>query len=458
MRNGLGTLAYVDSENLWVRALPNGPPRRVASGHRIAWPRFSPSGRWLSFQDGSLGRLVSVHGAHDVVAKWSTGEVGESPLNWIGNRDELAVRLADASGGPDNRLRIFTASDNWRAPQWSVPVGLNVESNLGIAIDKNFARYAYSSTTPAGENSDGSGRFESVLLLSPLRRPGESKRLAESEGFFDIAGFTPSGKWLLYWRADDIGVAIQEDGLDLFAASIADGRSRDLKLVTLVNRDMIAISPTRDIVAVTSGDGRETWCDKAITIIDLTRGEPSIRTLTERSAAAQLPAWAPDGERVAWCSGPDAAFLDLQALLAEGQKSITVEGPQTGERRKIPITPELRLGANPETISRCMRLRRIYAAHAGKNDRPRQLTNDAQYADEEPAWSGDGSHILFCRVDAKNAWTIWLMRSDGSDPRQIAGPLRQPADLTDLEKFSYKTYYGYTEWPSLFDWWRGPAA
>jgi len=116
------------------------------------------------------------------------------------------------------------------------------------------------------------------------------------------------------------------------------------------------------------------------------------------------------------------------------------------------------MGADPETIDRCMRLRRIYAAGVGKNDHPRQLTNDPRYSNEEPVWSRNGSHILFCRVDAKQAWTIWLMRSDGSEARQIAGPLRPPPDLTDAEKFGYKVYYGHTDWRSLFDWWRGPAA
>jgi Tol biopolymer transport system component len=180
--------------------------------------------------------------------------------------------------------------------------------------------------------------------------------------------------------------------------------------------------------------------------------------LTKPSVAAQLPAWSPNGEKLAWCSGPDAGFLDKQQLLANDQKTITVEGPRAGKRRIIPITPELRLGAKPETIDRCMRLRRIYAAGVSPNDGPRQLTNDPQYSDEEPIWPGDGSHILFCRVDAKNAWTTWLMRSDGSEARQIAGPLRPPPDLSDSERFSYKMYYGYKDWRSLFDWWRGTGA
>jgi hypothetical protein len=457
IRRSLGTLAYVDSENLWVRDLPDAAPRRVASGHRIAWPRISRSGRWISFQDGSLGRLVSTDGSR-AGAQWNTGEVGESPLTWVGNRDQIAVCLADTrSGDPADSLTVFAASDNWRAPQWSIPRGVDVDFDSAFGINRSFTQYAYSSTTTVGQYPDGSGRYNSTLLLSSFRQPGESRRLAESEGFFDVAGFTPGGKWLLYWRSDDIGAAIREDGLAFLAANTGDGKSRDPKIVTLVSGDMIAISPTRDIVAVTSGDGRETWANKAIAVIDLSRGEPSVRVLSGDSTAAQLPAWSPDGEKLAWCSGPDAEFLDKQKLLAEGKKTITVEGPRMGERKEIPITPELRMGAEPETIDRCMRLRRIYAAGLGESDRSRQLTNDPHYSDEEPAWSGDGSHILFCRLDANDARTIWLMRSDGSEARQVAGPLRPPPDLTDAEKFSYKIYYGYTEWTSMFDWWHGPA-
>jgi Tol biopolymer transport system component len=455
----LGTLAYVDVENLWLRGLPYGKPRLVATGHRIAWPRFSPSGRWIAFQDGSAGRVVSTQAAPAQGAQWNTGERGESPLKWIGERDELAVRLVNPqSGDPGDRLQIFHASDRWRTPQRSISLGLDADTGWGIAVDKGGDRYACSSTTALPrQNADGSGRFKTALLLNSLRQPSESKTLAESEGFFDIAGFTPSGEWLLFWRSEEISASIREDGLNFLAVNLRDGKSRDPKIMALMDEDMVAISPARDMAAVTAGAGRETWSNKSIVIVDLTGGELSVRELTGPSEAAQLPAWSFDGAKLAWCAGPDAGFLYKRKLLATGQKTISVEGPRTGEHRQIPITPELLLGADSETADRCLRLRRIYAANLGTNERPRQLTNDPRYADEEPAWSADGSHILFCRVDsshvnAQAAWSIWLMRSDGSEVRPMAGPLRPPPDLTDLEKFSYKTYYGHTDWRSLFDW------
>jgi hypothetical protein len=42
--------------------------------------------------------------------------------------------------------------------------------------------------------------------------------------------------------------------------------------------------------------------------------------------------------------------------------------------------------------------------------------------DETPVWSHDGSHILFGRRDGRDARTLWLMRADGSDTREVAGP------------------------------------
>ena len=50
--------------------------------------------------------------------------------------------------------------------------------------------------------------------------------------------------------------------------------------------------------------------------------------------------------------------------------------------------------------------------------------------------------------------SIWLARRDGSKLQQVAGPLRPPSDLSELEQFDYIPYYGYTDWSRLFDWHR----
>jgi Tol biopolymer transport system component len=68
-----------------------------------------------------------------------------------------------------------------------------------------------------------------------------------------------------------------------------------------------------------------------------------------------------------------------------------------------------------------------------------QLTEDARYYDEIPVWSRDGSHILFGRWDEKEMRTLWLMRADGSDPREVAGTFAVRSNVAD-------------DWPDLFDW------
>ena len=52
--------------------------------------------------------------------------------------------------------------------------------------------------------------------------------------------------------------------------------------------------------------------------------------------------------------------------------------------------------------------------------------------------------------------SIWLMHKDGSEARQVAGPLEYSSDLWKGEKLVYYGYYGYTDWSSLFNWWQAP--
>jgi hypothetical protein len=109
---------------------------------------------------------------------------------------------------------------------------------------------------------------------------------------------------------------------------------------------------------------------------------------------------------------------------------------------------------NDGAEDQAVRQRRIWVDDVDIWGRSVQITNDSRYFDEAPEWSRDGSHILFCRTDAHtDARTIWLMRNDGSEARQVAGPLNPPADLSPLEKPIMKYgYYGHTNWRKLFDW------
>jgi hypothetical protein len=441
----LGLLAYVDRETLWLRALPDGTPRPLVTGRRIAGPRFSPNGRWISFRDGDLEWIVSTDG--QVRKQWNAGI-------WIPGRDEAAVLLAQPGHEAEaGELRIFTPTDNW-----STPAGSIVRDNL--TINEAATQYAWTSSSANGHYPDGRQRSKTRLLLSSLQPSGQPKELDETEGYFHVAGFTRGGGWLVYWRAAEMSASIEADGLDLYVANTTTGLSSKAGVGTLVHEDMIAVSPNKDLIAVTSGGGRETWANKAIALVDLSGEKPVVRNLTEPSVSAQLPAWSPDGEKLAWSASLEADALYKQQLLARGQKTIGVIDPRNGSPKQIPITPNMQLGAPDELVKQCMRSRRIWVAESGPPYPARQLTNDPRYSDEEPRWSGDGSYILFCRLDVSMdgpaARSIWLMHEDGSEARQVAGPLESPSDLWKGEKLVYYGYYGYTGWNSLLDWWQGP--
>jgi Tol biopolymer transport system component len=222
---------------------------------------------------------------------------------------------------------------------------------------------------------------------------------------------------------------------------------------SLAHEEMLALSPTGDTLAAINGGRRETWTNKSIVLVDLSGATtPGIRRLTGPAVTATHPAWSPDGGKLAWSEGPDAEELEKQQLLASGKKTVKlITG--AGGLREIPITPELRVGAGDDMVKKSIRMRRIWtAAIGGQAISPILLTNDADYSDEAPVWSSDGSHILFARTDAAGTKSLWLMRNDGSDLREVASPLT----FEPLPKFGFggsaSGFYGYTPWLRFFDW------
>src|SRR5207253_126634 len=191
--------------------------------------------------------ILSIDG--QVRKQWNAGI-------WIRGRDEAAVLLAQPGHEAEaGELKIFTPTDNWSAPPGSIACG-------NLTINEALTQYAWTSSSPNGHYPDGVQKFKTRLLLSSLQPSGQPKELDETEGFFHAAGFTRGGDWLVYWRAAEMSASIQADGLDLYVANTTTGQSSKVDVETLVRDDMIAVSPLKDLIAVTSGGGRETWANK----------------------------------------------------------------------------------------------------------------------------------------------------------------------------------------------------
>jgi Tol biopolymer transport system component len=124
-----------------------------------------------------------------------------------------------------------------------------------------------------------------------------------------------------------------------------------------------------------------------------------------------MPSWSPDGKLIAYSAAPE-------------------------EDRPF----DMKL----DQIDQLLFRRRIWLADPAGVQTPRRLTGDDRYRDEKPMWLADGQHLLFCRVDGAKQRTLWMIRLDGTAPRQVAAALyAEPDVLVD--------YYGYTFWPGVLD-------
>ena len=94
----LGTLAYIQGGDVWVKELPDGEPKRLTTDGRNRSPRWSPSGDWLAFYKGNSPSAVSREGDQVWVIRKSGISAQAFPncsLDWSPASDTLLCTLTD---------------------------------------------------------------------------------------------------------------------------------------------------------------------------------------------------------------------------------------------------------------------------------------------------------------------------------------------------------------------------
>ncbi|MDW8185207.1 MAG: hypothetical protein RMM07_08125 [Anaerolineae bacterium] len=246
----LGQLAYIQDGDLYVKALPDGPPRRLTDDGRNREPRWSPSGRWLAFRKGEEELWAISPDAG--VSRWIDQQVGA--FAWYPVTDTLAYVLEDQI------LHLYHPPTGRIVVQWRAPT-----SRIGgIAWQPGGRFLAMEYEYPPTEGQSGSWE---IFLLSA---DGSSAQVL-FQGDGTIAGWTPDGRFLFLWSGLRSAPSIAVDGVPALtvAAPASPGGGASARLVlpafSLAYRDFIAFHPAETLrLAFVTGGDQETWQNKAL--------------------------------------------------------------------------------------------------------------------------------------------------------------------------------------------------
>ncbi len=393
---GLGSIAYIQNGDLWVKDLPDGPAHQLTRGGGVDTPRWSPSGEWIAFRAGGQLRVVRRTGTDlRVVAGDLAGAFAWSPvadlLAYI-TRGGLVVSTADGARRQEITPPSNAAGAGVQSFAWSPDGSMLAFSDVTILQPAQNGQPPVRAARIVRVRADGSGTQE----VYRAGRPASSGLL--------VAGWAPDGAFILFWTVPGFSASLLADGVPLLMVPATGGTPVQLAGAMLAHPDLLDWSPASRQLAIVEGGGRETWSSKFMAV-----GRPPapLRRVTGPGQAVLFPSWSPDGRQIAFTGGPAAPGLP------------------SGD-------PALQAMAG----------RRIWVMAAdGSGQHP--LTTDPCCRDEHPEWSADGRAILFARLEGDRA-SVWLMDADGAHPRRVVDGLGPGPG-------GFGTY-GLLEWGRFYDW------
>lgn len=355
---GFGRFAVATPGGLRLVDFESGRAVAVPSDTALAFPAWSPDGRWLAYLD--LGwrsiELVSSDGTPVQLAEVPNGPFTEN-FAWSPAEDILAI--APSNGG----LYLVTPSGEARL----LAEGLITS----FAWSPDGRTLAYVITPP----SDSPESASAALYTVPVSGGQPEQRYVAEGSDIILAGWWPDGQGILFW----LGVrsaSIAMDGMTLFSLSLAGGDPVELG-VMLPEHAFLDWSTDGRLVMV-EGEGRELWSgDKSLAICDVRAG--TCRRLPKPEGTVSLyPAWSPDGR---------LAFIRAE---------VPSQYPNDDEALRAWLSTWTLVIANPD----------------GSGE---QVLDAAGTGVQAPMWSRDG-HYLVCLRD--NA--VWAIDVRGQKPILLA--------------------------------------
>jgi Tol biopolymer transport system component len=242
---------------------------------------------------------------------------------------------------------------------------------------------------------------------------------------------SPDGKWLVYG-------AEMEGNFDIFLQSVSGANPVNLTKDSAADDDMPAFSPDGERIAFRSsreGGG----------IFVMGRTGEAVRRVTR---SGFNPSWSPDGAQIAFTSGR----MDVKPGSSDALSELLIVGVNGGEPRRIfegdAVVPSWSPHKRRIAFGRRLAANRkngIWTIPVDGGELVPLLADDA--IDWNPVWAPDGRHLYFVsdRSGTMNLWRIAIDEDSGrprGEPQPIVTPapfLAHPAISADGAKLAYSS-------------------
>jgi TolB protein len=263
------------------------------------------------------------------------------------------------------------------------------------SISPNGAYIAFISTRSGGEE---------IFVISP--DGSHEKQLTNNKEKKNAPYWSHEGL-ILFSTNDDDGsrlFSVMPDGSNLRQIGKVPGRNP--KLAPDGEHVIYAVGP---------------WTASRLILSEIHNPQP--RQLTGNDATVWTGWWSPNGKQIAYASQNAAHELHVWAMNADGsnQRQIT-QVPAAEGRAQWPVwSPDGRqLAIQVGRYSQTENTSHIWAVNLNTGLATKLAPHDQAFLDETPAWFPDGKHIAF-QSNRSGRMAIWIMKSDGTELRQVAG-------------------------------------
>lgn len=381
----LGDLAFVWQGLLYVFDGKTGEIKQLTSSGNAQHPSWSHDGEWIAYF--STNSSTSSNGQIWIVSRdgQTTRQVNGQSFSWSPTSDVLATSGTDGL--------------------WLLPVDGEPQLEVKGPVSKPYwspdGKYiAYSTILPYDKNKPES-RSDALYILN-LSTGQTVKKTTEPSAGIQVAAWWPNGEGLLYWVDPMHSCSLAADGLPLWNFRLGDAEPALLS-TGLAHPGWQVFSPQGQLLMV-SGEGREVWTGKSLTIID--PGSGKAKKLPNPNGLVALdPSFSPDGSKIAF-----VAAQDLGAVLGF---------------------------SDPDKLMNWIATRTLWIENDDGSDA--HIIKTAGIGIYQPLWSKDGTHILYVQNNS-----LWLIRANGDNPEKILGP------FPDWGKDQFG-FYGYI-WHDDLSW------